>query len=73
MSSTVIEITTDELRFMVDNLVEEKLVALFGDPEADLELRDDLKERLLKQRHEIKDGVAKTYSFNEVIAKLDLD
>ncbi len=73
MSSTVIEVTTDELRQMVDNLVEEKLIALFGDPEAGFELRDELKERLLRQSHEIKDGTAKTYSMDEVLAKLDLD
>lgn len=68
-----IEVTTSDLRMMVDRLVEEKIIDMFGDPESDLELRDDLKERLLRQQADLKNGVAKTYSYEEVMAKLGLD
>jgi hypothetical protein len=72
MSATVINVTTEELRSLVDNLVEEKLISLFGDPEEVLEIRKELKERFLKQRNQMRDGV-NSVSFDEAKAKLGLD
>ncbi len=71
MSSTI-EVTQEELRTLVDDLVEEKLIAMFGDPEDELEIRDDLKERLLRQRKEMQDG-KNSHSFEDVMAKLGLE
>lgn len=72
MNSTI-SVTTSELQFMVENLVEQKLLELYGDPEANLELNDDLKDRLLRQRKEINEGTAKTYSLEEAMTKLGLN
>ena len=72
MNSTI-SVTTNELQYMVENFVEQKLLELYGDPEAALELNDELKERLLRQRKELDEGVAKTYSFEEAMAKLGLN
>jgi len=56
MEKTVAEMTTRELREMMEDLVEEKLVELFGDPDQGLELRDSLRERLLRQRRDVEAG-----------------
>lgn len=49
MSKTVGDMTKDELRQMLDTVVEEKLMDLLGDPDEGLELREELQQRLLKQ------------------------
>lgn len=72
MNSTVIEVTTDDLRNLVDDLVEEKLLSFFGDPEADMEIRDELKTRLLRQRREMQKG-ENGHSFIDAMEKLGLD
>jgi hypothetical protein len=72
MSATVINVTTEELRILVENLVEEKLISLFGDPEEGLEIRKELKERLHRQRNEMSDG-KNGHSFEDAMAKLGLD
>jgi DNA primase large subunit len=50
MTELTIKITKDELRRLIDEALEEKLVEFFGDPDEGLELRDDLKQRLLRQK-----------------------
>ncbi|HEY7215056.1 MAG TPA: hypothetical protein VIC28_10525 [Thermoanaerobaculia bacterium] len=56
MEKTVAEMTTSELREMMEDLIEEKIVGLFGDPDQGLELRESLRERLLRQRREVAAG-----------------
>ncbi len=51
MGITALE--TEELRMLVDDLVEEKLVSLYGDPDEGLEITDELKARLIRQRKEM--------------------
>jgi hypothetical protein len=71
MEKTVAEMTTRELRDMVGNLIEEKLVELFGDPDQGLELRDSLRERLLRQKRETAAG-ERGKDFNDVAHRLGL-
>ncbi|CAN5635660.1 hypothetical protein BH20ACI4_BH20ACI4_02990 [soil metagenome] len=47
--------TVDELREVIGAVVEEKLRALFDD-ESNLELTDELRERLSRQKKEIENG-----------------
>lgn len=56
MGKTVGDMTADELRELVSSVVEEKLAELLGDPDAGLELRDDVRERLLRQQQAVADG-----------------
>ncbi len=56
MEKSVAEMTPSELREMMGDLIEEKLVELLGDPDQGLELRDSLRERLLRQRREVAAG-----------------
>lgn len=71
MSRTVAEMTTDELRQMIGELIEGKLIEIFGDPDAGLELRDSVRERLLRQREEVSRG-ERGQSLDDVIESLGL-
>ena len=51
---TIAQMSPEELREMIEeavaNSLEEKLVELFGDPDEGLVLREESKEKLMKQR-----------------------
>lgn len=72
MSATTLDITAEELMALVKNIVDERIIEIIGDPEDDLELRDELKVRLLNQRKEADNG---DYGIplNEVLKRLELD
>jgi hypothetical protein len=71
MSIKVSQMTIDELREVIGAVVEEKLQALFDD-EDDLELTDELQERLLRQTKEIENG-ERGEALEDVVARLGLD
>ncbi len=50
MTELVSQMTKEELRLMIDEALERKLIELFGDPDEGLELRETIKERLIRQR-----------------------
>ena len=56
MSKTIASMSANELRELVSTAVEDKIVELFGDPDAGLALRADLRRRLLRQRRAIAKG-----------------
>ena len=56
MARTVAEMTTEELREMLGELIEIKLNELLGDPDTGLELRDTLCQRLEQQRSAVAQG-----------------
>lgn len=71
MEKTVAEMTTRELREMVGDLIEEKLVELFGDPDQGAELQASLRERLLRQKNDVAAG-ERGKDFSEVARRLGL-
>jgi hypothetical protein len=71
MEKSVAEMTPSELREMMGDLIEEKLVELFGDPDQGLELRDSLRERLLRQRREVAAG-ERGEALDDVVRRLGL-
>lgn len=71
MSVKVSQMTVDELREMIGAVVEEKLRALLDD-EDDLELTDELQERLLRQTKEIENG-ERGEALEDVVARLGLN
>lgn len=71
MARTVAKMTTDELRQMIGELIEGKLIELFGDPDTGLELRDSFRERLLRQRGEVSRGEL-GQSLDDVLESLGL-
>ena len=56
MSSKVAELTTDELREIIESSIERKLTEMFGDPDAGLEIRDSVREQLERQTEDFKNG-----------------
>lgn len=72
MSVKVLQINVDDLRRMVDEMVEEKLAILFNDVEDDLEFTDELKEILARQDKRISNG-DRGEKLEDVVARLGLD
>jgi len=50
------DLTTEKLRELIAEVVEEKLLELLGDPDAGLDIRDDVRERLLRSRAAVEQG-----------------
>jgi hypothetical protein len=48
--------TQEQLREMIGETVEEKLIELLGDPDAGLIIRKSLRTRLLRQRRKVVQG-----------------
>ncbi len=63
--------TDVELRQMIGEIVEEKLMALLGDEEDDLLLKEDLQKRLLEQTEKTKNG-ERGEAFDDVVSRLGL-
>ncbi len=53
MAELVVHVTKEELQQLIEASVERTLIELFGDPDEGLELRDEIKERLIKQREAV--------------------
>jgi len=56
MAKLVAEMTAEELREVVGSAVEKKIVELLGDPDAGLELRGNVRKRLLRQKRAVAKG-----------------
>ncbi len=72
MNTKVLQITVEDLRQVVDEMVEQKLAVLFKDPENDLEFTDELKKILASQNERIKNG-DRGEALEDVVARLGLD
>ncbi len=71
MAELVSQMTKEELRLMIDEALEQKLIELFGDPDESLELSDDLKKQLLQQRVAVEKG-ERGKLFTDVVRELGL-
>jgi len=56
MSSTVVQVSKQELTQIISNVVEQKLVELFGDPDDGLTMKQNLRKRLLRQKRAVEKG-----------------
>jgi hypothetical protein len=68
----VTELTIEQLKALIEDTVETKLQELMGDPDAGLELREEVKERLRRSLAAEKRG-QKHISMEEVVRRLGLD
>ncbi|HWQ14975.1 MAG TPA: hypothetical protein VNL77_19410 [Roseiflexaceae bacterium] len=50
MARTVGEMTSGELRALIEALIDEKLAQRLGDPDEGLQLRDEVRARVVRQR-----------------------
>jgi hypothetical protein len=56
MTDTVAEMTRTELKEMIEMIIEQKLLEIFGDPDEGLELHESVRKRLLKQQEAFASG-----------------
>jgi DNA primase large subunit len=56
MADTVADMTKEELRDMLESLIEEKLMEMLGDPDEGLEIEKSVRERLISQRKRVAAG-----------------
>ncbi len=56
MASTVAQMTKKEFSQMLSNVVEQKLIELFGDPDEGLVLKENVRKRLVRQKKSVVGG-----------------
>jgi hypothetical protein len=72
MASTVLEnITSEQLALLVRGIVDERIGEIIGDPDFGLEIRDEIRKRLLKQKAEVEAGEFGR-RFDDVLEELGL-
>ena len=71
MEKTVAQMTPYELRTLVGELLEEKLLELLGNPDEGLELRESLRLRLEEQKRRVAAG-ERGRPFEDVVSELGL-
>ena len=69
MSTSVAQMTKEELAQMLSNVVEKKLIELLGDPDEALVLKDSIRKRLIRQKKAVAKGERGT-EFTEVRKRL---
>jgi hypothetical protein len=76
VTETVGQMTREELKGIIDAAVEaaveQKLIEILGDPDEELEIRDAVRDRLLRQRQAVAAG-EQGLPFEDVVRQLDLE
>jgi hypothetical protein len=72
MANTVAQMTKEELKEIIEQSIEHKLLELLGDPDQGLEIRKSICERLLRQREDTARG-NRGEAFEDVIGRLGLE
>ena len=72
MADTIAQMTKEEFREMLDDLIEQKLLEILGDPDEGLEIRESVRERLIRQRDEVAAG-ERGQSLEVVAKELEVD
>jgi hypothetical protein len=56
MATTVAQMTTSELREMIETIIEQKLLELLSDPDEGMPVRKSVRDRLLRQKQAVAVG-----------------
>lgn len=72
MTTTVGQMTREELREMIEILIEQKLLELFGDPDEGLTIRQSVRDRLLRQKERAAAG-ERGEAFEDMVERLGLE
>lgn len=72
MTSTIAQMTKEEFKEMIEASIEQKLLEILGDPDEGLEIRQSVRDRLLRQRKAVAAGEC-GQPFEDVILELGLD
>lgn len=71
MTTTVAQMTKEELEEMIETAIERKLLEILGDPDEGLKIREDLRARLLRQKEAVAEG-ERGRLFDDVVRQLGL-
>ncbi len=71
MATKVAQMTSDELREMIEAAVERKLREVLGDPDEGLPIRGPVRERLVRQKRAVAAG-ERGEPFEDVVQRLGL-
>lgn len=71
-NSKVADLSVDELRDLIKEVVAQTILEIFGDPDEGLELREEIKERLHRSLTAIQTN-GQTQSAEDVATKLGLE
>ena len=71
MAANVGQLSTDELREIIGSVVEQKLKEILGDPDEGLEMRADVRNRLLRQKKAVANG-ERGEELEEVVKRLGI-
>ena len=70
--ATVAQMTKDELRELIETIIEQKLLELLGDPDEGLPVREAVYDRLLRQKQAVAGG-ERGQPFEDVVRRLGLE
>ena len=70
-TDTVAQMSIAEFREMIEVIIEQKLLEMFGDPDEGLKIRETVRNRLLAQREAVATG-ERGESLEDVVQQLDL-
>jgi hypothetical protein len=73
VAPSVAELSVDELRTLIHEVVTEVINELLADPDEGLELREELEQRLQRSREKQQAGLQQTVPVEEVARKLGLE
>ncbi len=71
MTNAVLQMTPEELKDMIETLIEQKLMEMFGNLDDGLELQERVYQRLLRQKQAVIAG-ERGQPFAEVVQQLNL-
>jgi hypothetical protein len=72
MATTVAQMTTSELREMIEPIIEQKLLELLGDPDEGLPIRNSVGDKLLRQQQAVAAG-ERGEPLEDTVRRLGLD
>ena len=72
MTSTIAQMTKEEFKEMIEASIEQKLLEILGDPDEGLEIRQSVRDRLLRQRKAVAAG-ERGQPLEDVALELGLD
>lgn len=72
MGITITQMTKEELKELIESIVEQKILELIGDPDEGLFIKEDLVRRLKRQREQVAKGT-RGKPLEDVIKELGLE
>jgi hypothetical protein len=72
MTSTIAQMSKEEFKEMIETSIEQKLLEMLGDPDEGWEIRESVRDRLLRQKKALAAG-ERGQPFDDVIQQLGLE